>query len=160
METIIRVAVIYVFVLASLRLMGKREFSQMSPFELVTLLLIPELASQALIREDFSITNAIVALSTLFLLVFFTSIVSHMSKKAEQVLEGQPSILVSRGAFVAANMNTCRITPGEVYGEMHKAGLARLEQVHWAILESDGHIAVIPSDPSDKQIKARGETVL
>lgn len=53
METVIRVAILYVLIIAGLRVMGKREFSQLTSIELVALLLIPELASQALIREDF-----------------------------------------------------------------------------------------------------------
>ena len=61
METVIRVAIVYVFLMAALRFLGKREFGQLSPFDLVVLLMIPELVSQALVREDFSLTNAIVA---------------------------------------------------------------------------------------------------
>lgn len=159
METILRVAAIYLFVLITLRLLGNREFSQLSPFELVTLLLIPEIASQAMIREDFSLTNAIIGLSTLFLLVFLSSTLTHLSKRAARIIEGQPSVLVSQGALVPNNLNRARITVDEVYGEMHKAGLARLEQIRWAILETSGQISFVPAEPADKPIKAREETL-
>jgi uncharacterized membrane protein YcaP (DUF421 family) len=80
-----------------------------------------------MIREDFSITNALVGLCTLFVLVYLTSVVSHRSKKAEGFLEGKPTILVDQGKLVPENLNLERIPPNEVYGEMHKMGLARLE---------------------------------
>lgn len=157
METILRVAAIYFFIMLSLRLLGKREFSELSPFELVTLLLIPEIASQAMLREDFSLTNAIIGLSTLFLLVFLTSVVTHVSERAEKIIGGEPSVLVYDGAFVEEAMNRERITPAEVYGEMHRSGLARIEEVRWGILETDGRITFIPVEQAAKQIKARGQ---
>ena len=110
METIIRVAALYAFVILSLRLLGKREFGQLSPAELVTLLLIPEIASQALVRDDFSLTNAVIGLSTLFLLVSLTSLVSHRFKRAETLLDGSPTVVVTQGEFVVANMNRERFT--------------------------------------------------
>jgi uncharacterized membrane protein YcaP (DUF421 family) len=158
METILRVGAIYFFIMISLRLLGKREFSQLTPFELVTLLLIPEISAQAMLREDFSLTNALVGLSTLFLLVFLTSNVTHLSRKAERVIGGKATVLVCRGAFVPENMNRERITPDEVYGEMHRSGLSRLEQIQWAILETDGKISFIPAD-QEKKIARQDETV-
>lgn len=147
METVIRITVIYVVVMASLRLMGKREFSQLSPFELVTLLLIPEIASQSLIREDFSLTNAVVGLFTLFLLVFATSLITHMSPRAAKLISSSPSVLVSHGRFHVENLNGERVTPEEVFAEMHRSGIARIEDVEWAVLESDGKISIVSRQP-------------
>jgi uncharacterized membrane protein YcaP (DUF421 family) len=144
METVLRIAFFYLFILGGLRVLGKREFSEFSPFELVTLLLIPELASQALLREDFSATNAVVALSTLFALVFLTSLAVHKSRRAGDVIGGSPTVLVHEGRFVRENLNRERITPEEVYGEMRMVGLERVEQVRWAILEGDGRISFVP----------------
>lgn len=150
METVLRVAIIYLFLMAALRIMGKREFGQLSPLELVTLLLIPELVSQALLREDFSMTNAIIALTTLFTMVFLTSLVMQKSKKAERAVAGEPTVLVYHGQMVPEHMHKERVTEGEIFGEMHKSGLDRLEQVRWAILESDGKIAIIPEDAGNQ----------
>lgn len=146
METVIRVALIYVFILFGLRVMGKREFSQLSPIELVTLLLIPELVSQGLVREDFSITNAVIAVAALFSLVFLTSLLMHKSKTASRAVSGSPSVLVYHGQLIEENLNKERVAAGEIYSEMHKSGLERLEQVRWAVLETDGKIAFIPEE--------------
>jgi uncharacterized membrane protein YcaP (DUF421 family) len=105
MDTVLRVIITYAFILVGLRIMGKREFSQMSPVELVTLLLIPEIFSQAIVREDFSLTNAIIAISTLFAVVYITSMGRHLSEKVAIAIEGQPVVLVSHGKLVTPNLN-------------------------------------------------------
>lgn len=159
METVLRVLFFYLVILLGIRVLGKREFSQLSPFELVTLLLIPELVSQALVREDFSATNALVALCTLFTLVFLTSLIVQHSRKAEAFVAGEPAVLVYEGRFIPSAMNHERVSPDEVYGEMRKSGLERIEQVKWALLESDGRMSFIPFAPEDKQVKPRSEGV-
>ncbi|WP_280154726.1 YetF domain-containing protein [Piscinibacter sp. XHJ-5] len=144
MDTVLRVATIYLIVFAALRVMGKREFGQLSPLELVTLLMIPEIVSQALTGEDYSVTNAAIGVATLLVLVFGTSLLMHRFKKAEAVIAGESSILVRHGKLLEDAMNVARVTADEVFGEMHKAGLVTLDQVDWAILEPDGRIAIVP----------------
>ncbi|HUR91869.1 MAG TPA: YetF domain-containing protein [Gemmatimonadaceae bacterium] len=144
METVIRIAFIYVFLMIALRAMGKRELSKMSAIELVMLLLIPELFSQAAIGEDISMTNAVVATATLLTLVLLTSIVSHLYTRAHSVISGTPTVLVRSGRYIEENMNRERIAPEELLAEMHKAGYERLDQIKWAILEDDGRISLIP----------------
>ena len=146
METVLRIAFIYFFLMVAIRVMGKRELSKMSAFELVLLMLIPELFSQGALREDFSMTNATIATATLLSLVFLTSVVSHISGRAHDVINGTPTVLVRSGRYVPENMNRERIAPDELLAEMHKAGYEKLEQIKWAILEDDGKIALIPAE--------------
>jgi uncharacterized membrane protein YcaP (DUF421 family) len=146
METVIRVAVIYLFVLVGLRILGKREFSQLSPLELINLLLIPELVAQGIVREDYSITTGMIAVSTLLALVFVTSTIGHLNQKVEQVISGKPQVIVAHGQLINDQMNKERITPDELYAEMHKTGLHDIKQIKWAILGGDGNIAIIPED--------------
>ena len=146
MDTVLRTAVTYLVIMAGFRIMGKRELGQLSPFELVTLLLIPEIFAQAVVGEDFSMTNAVIAFTTLLSLVFLTSVAAHRSRRFGALVEAQPSVLVAHGALVEANLNRERITPQELYTELHMSGLEELSQVKWAILEPDGKISVIPAD--------------
>jgi Predicted membrane protein len=150
MEIVLRVAVIYLFVMFGLRVIGKREFAQLTTLELVTIMLIPEIVSQALTREDASVAGALIGVSTLFCLVFFTSVLMQKSKKVEDVISDKPALLVAHGKFLEDSMNQERVTPGEVFNEMHRAGLERLEQVKWAVLESDGKISIIPEEAADR----------
>lgn len=146
MDSVLRIAFIYFFLMIALRVMGKRELSEMSAFELVTLLLVPEVFSTALAREDYSMTHATVGAATLFTLVFITSLVTFRFKRIETLVEGQPTVLVSNGKTIDRNLKRERVTVDEVFSEIHKAGLQELEQVRWAILEPDGKIAIIPRE--------------
>ncbi|MFL5613595.1 MAG: DUF421 domain-containing protein [Gemmatimonadaceae bacterium] len=148
METVFRVCFVYVLVWACFRVLGKRELTQMSPFELVTLLFIPQLFSRALTRQDYSMTNGVIGATTLFTLVFLTSALSYRFRGFSRVVQASPTILVSHGQLVAENLNRERIAPEDVFSTMHKVGLDNLSQVEWAILEGDGKIALVPArDP-------------
>ena len=143
METVFRVVLVYVFMWACFRTLGKRELSQLAPFEFVMLLLIPQFFSRALTRQDYSMTTSVVAATTLFSLVFLTSMASFRSGGFRRFMEARPTVLVRQGEFVPANLSLVRIAPDDIYSAMHKAGVERIEQVAWAILESDGKIAII-----------------
>jgi uncharacterized membrane protein YcaP (DUF421 family) len=144
METVVRVGLIYLAILVGMRFLGKREFAQLSPLELISLLLIPEIASQGLMREDFSFTNAIIGIATLLLLVLATSMLQARSERAARAIGGTPAVLVHAGRLLEHNLVTERVTPDEVLGEVRAAGYEDLGEVQWAILEADGRISVVP----------------
>jgi|SRR5687768_6266710 len=146
METVFRVIIIYLVILVGLRILGKREFGQLSAAELVTLLIIPEMVSQSLSREDSSLTNAIIATMTILSLVFITSAIVHSDSKIEEFVTGKPVVLVTHGKLLEDNMNKERVSPEEIMTAMHMSGLERIEEVKWAILETDGKIAIVAED--------------
>ena len=146
METVFRVVFVYALVWACFRVLGKRELTQMSPFELVTLLFIPQLFSRALTRQDYSMTNAVIAATTLVLLVFLTSALNYRVGAFARIVQARPTVLVRRGLLLEDHLNRERIAPEDIFSAMHKAGIERIEQVRWAILESDGKIAIIRAD--------------
>jgi uncharacterized membrane protein YcaP (DUF421 family) len=145
-ETAPRIAFVYFFLMVALRVMGKREMSEMSPFELITLLFVPEIFSAALAQGEYTMTHATMGVATLLSLVSLTSLATFRSQRLERLVEGQPSILVHDGQFLERNLKRERVTPEEVFTEMHKVGVERLAQVQWAILEVDGRIAIIRRD--------------
>lgn len=144
METVIRITIIYLFVMGGLRILGKREFGQLTPVELVSLLLVPEIFTNALMPENRSIVNGMVGVATLFTLVFLTSVLTHLSKRAEVAISAQPTILVHHGKLLEDHMNKERVTPDEIFSAMHESGLEKLSEVEWAILDSDGKISIVP----------------
>lgn len=139
----LRVAVLYLFIVIGLRILGKRELSELSALELVTLLLIPEFVQQAFMGEDSSMIAAITGISTLLGIVFVMSALKYLFPSVEKAVDGQAAILVADGKFVVENLHKERVTPEEILTEMHLAGLERLDQVKWSILEADGKIAFI-----------------
>lgn len=146
MEVVLRVTFIYLFVMFALRVLGKREFGQLSPLELVSLLMIPEIVSQALVGEDFSVITALVGVATLLILVFVTSVLTQRFGGFESFVSGAPTVIVRRGAYIEKAMNQMRISPDEVMTELRKSGLETLSQVKWAVLEADGKISIVPED--------------
>ncbi len=146
MDIVIRIALIYLFLMVGFRIMGKREFGQLTPFELVTLLLIPEVVSKALTGQDYSMTAAFIGVSTLLTLVFITSVLAYRYPWFGRVTEGKPAVLARHGAMVDEVMARERISPEEIRIELHKYGLEELAQVRWAMLEVDGSITIIPTE--------------
>lgn len=157
-DTVFRVAFVYFVLMAAFRVIGKRAMGELSPFDFVTLLLIPELFSDALARDDFSMTNATVGVMTLLTLVFLTSVLSFRFRGVDRVLGGEPTVLVHDGRFLERHMSHERVTPEDVIAEVHKAGLEELRQVRWAILEVDGHIAIVPAGAAGLPVNRRLET--
>src|SRR5690625_214899 len=152
MDVVFRIAFVYLFLLVIFRLLGKRELSQLSPFEFVVLILLPEILTDRMTAGDHSLTTATVGSATLLLLVFLTSVLSHRFRWFEDLTEGESTVLVYKGRFLESNLNRERVQPAEVFMYMHLEGFERLEQVKWAILEDDGTISIIPeADANDSQ---------
>jgi uncharacterized membrane protein YcaP (DUF421 family) len=157
MDSVLRIAYVYFLLMVAFRLVGKRELGQLSPFELVTLLLIPEIFSNALARGDFSMTTATAGAFALLSLVFLTSLATFRFRRLDRLCAGDPTVLVHDGKFLERNLSRERVTPEEIYGEMHKAGLEDLRQVRWAILETDGRIAIIPAHASGTPVRTQSK---
>ena len=146
MWIVIRVLFTYLFLLFAMRGLGKREFAQLSAQEVILLLVISETLQQAMIGDDFSMTTAVIAAATLMLCSFLTSVISYRFKAVGDALEGDPAVLVHEGKLLRRNMDLERVPIDEIYGEIRRVGLERLDQVKWALLEADGKISVIPRE--------------
>ena len=144
METVARVAFVYLLLMVTLRVVGKRELGRMSPFELILLLLIPELFSQAVLREDVSMTNAVIAFFALVSLVFLTSLLAHRFRALENLMSGTPTVLASNGRCSEEHMNVERVQPEDGYAELRKAGFENLSDAKWIVLEDDGKLSIVP----------------
>lgn len=148
----LRMAFVYVFVLLWFRLLGKRELSHMSPFEIVTLFFIPQLFRNAIVRNDDSMLSAIVSSTTLFLLVFATSLLSFRSRGVAVLLKAEPTVLVRNGVMLEDACNRERITQDDIESAAHLAGLTDVSQIRLAILEGNGEIAVIPMSRESEHV--------
>jgi uncharacterized membrane protein YcaP (DUF421 family) len=143
MDIVLRATVIFIALYLLVRLMGKRELGQMTPFELIVLVVIGDLIQQGVTQNDFSLTGAIIAISTIAFLALVMSWASYLWPWAEHLLEGEPRVVVRDGTLLGANLRRNRLTKGEIESEMRLAGIARMEDVRWAILEPRGKISFI-----------------
>jgi uncharacterized membrane protein YcaP (DUF421 family) len=144
-DIVLRVGLIYLFLMGVFRLIGKRELSKLSPFELVTLMLIPRAFGNSLTGES-SLTTGLLAASALFLFVIGTSALAHVFKPFSDVVNPAPTLIVQDGKVLERELNKERLNAEELFGEMHRQGYASLSEVKYAILESGGHIAFIPAE--------------
>lgn len=149
MDIVLRATVMFAFLFGLLRLMGKRELGQMTSFELVTLVVLGDLIQQAITHNDFSLTGAVLAVSTFAFWGTVLGWFSYRWPRAERWIEGAPRVLVRDGKLIEANMKRDRLTRRELESEMRIAGIARLNDVAWAILEPEGKISFIRRDGGD-----------
>ena len=143
MDIVLRAIVLYAFVVFVMRVIGRRELSSMTPFDLVLLIVLGDAIQQGLTQDDYSVTGAVLAIATIAALQVLTSYLSYRSRSARKVFEGQPIVLVERGELVENNLKRERMTPDEVAEEMRQQQIASLNEVEWGILEANGSISFI-----------------
>lgn len=147
MESVLRGAAIYLMLLVVVRLSGRRSLSQMTPFDLVLIMIVAETTQQALLGDDYSLVNAVVLVVTLFSIDVGLSYVKGWSTRAERWLDGAPTVLISRGQPDRRALDRTRIQIDDVLRAARKQhGLERLDQVKFAVLEIGGEITIVPAD--------------
>lgn len=143
MDIVLRAIFLYAFVVFVMRVIGRRELSSMTPFDLVLLIICGDAIQQGLTQDDYSVTGAVLAVATIASLQVFTSYLSFRSTRARKVLEGLPLVVVDRGKLVDSNLKRERMTAEEVAAEMRTQQVGSLDDVEWAILEPNGSISFI-----------------
>jgi uncharacterized membrane protein YcaP (DUF421 family) len=144
MDIALRAIVLYAFLVLVTRVVGRRELSSLSPFDLILLIVLGDAIQQGLTQDDYSVTGAVIAVSTIAAAQVFISYVSFRSKRARRVLEGEPIVIVQDGKLIDRNMKRERLTEDEVAEEMRKQQIATVDDVEWGILESNGTMSFIP----------------
>lgn len=152
MDIVARASVMFVVLYVLLRIMGKREIGQLTPFELVVMIVLGDLIQQGVTHNDFSLTGAILAISTFAFLAIMMSWITYLFSRAEKLLDGEPRVIVRDGELLKDNLRRDRITQSEVESEMRLAGISRISDVAWAILEPQGKISFIKVDGSDVNV--------
>ena len=116
MDLVIRAAFVYVFVYLVLRALGKRELGELSAFELVLLFVIGDLIQQSVTQNDTSITAAVLAISTITLLILIQSYVVFRWGRTRPVIEGEPTMIVHDGRMLAETLKRERMTGRRRHG--------------------------------------------
>ena len=141
-EFVVRVVVVYLFLLGMLRFGGKKHIGELTPFDLVVLLIISETVQGSMIGDDTSLVGGLIAAGTLFALVYAVNYVSWRSKTAERLFEGVPKVLVRNGRVRRLALIEERITRAELIEALRREGCTSLTRVRFAFLETDGSITV------------------
>src|SRR5574340_119661 len=114
LEILIRTGVIYLFVLAGVRLSGKREVGQMTPFDLTLLLLLANAVQNAMTGPDTSLVGGVVAAATLLVMNYFVADLAGVNRRFRKFVQGSPSLLIHDGQIVAANLAREHVTMDEI----------------------------------------------
>lgn len=146
---VLRTAIVYLFLVGALRLSGKRQVGQMSVLELVVILVMSDAVQNSMVGENTSLWGGLVAVVTLLALDFALKALARRSKPLRTAIEGEPRLLVRDGKLLVHAIGDEGLEVEEVRAAIRSHGLARVEDVRVAVLETDGSISVIPLDDDE-----------
>lgn len=145
MDSVLRAAAIYIGLMIIMRFAGKRSLAQITTFDFVLLLIISEATQQAMLGQDFSVTNALLVIMTLVMLDIGLSLLKRRSKTIDRLLEDVPLVIVADGVALEDRMARARVDEQDVLtAARHLQGIERLDQIRYAVLERSGGISIIP----------------
>ncbi|WP_291562841.1 MULTISPECIES: DUF421 domain-containing protein [unclassified Clostridium] len=143
---VIRTIILYSFLLIIMRLMGKRQLGQLEPFDLVTALMISELAALPMEDNRMPLISSMIPITTLVVLQIITSIIQLKSEKARTLLNGEPSILIKDGEVDLKELRNQRFNLDDLLEELRLNGYFNLSDIHYAVLETNGNISIMPKE--------------
>lgn len=126
-----------------MRGLGKRELSELSPFELVVLVTMGDLVQQGVTQDDTSITGAILSAGTMGLLAFGLSYFSFKSPRASRLLEGIPVVVIRDGVLLEQVVRIERLSDEDVMEGLREHGISDMSDIALGILETDGGFSFI-----------------
>jgi uncharacterized membrane protein YcaP (DUF421 family) len=143
MDVALRAIVLYLFLIFVMRVTGRRELAALSPIDLVLLIVLGDAIQQGLTQDDYSVTGALIAVSTIASMQVLTSYVGFKSRRMRKVLEGDPIVVVQNGKVIERNLKRERLTVDELCESMRLKQIGSIEDVEWAILEGNGEISFL-----------------
>jgi uncharacterized membrane protein YcaP (DUF421 family) len=146
MDLVFRTVYVFFLILIVTRAVGRRELSSMEPFDLILLVVIGDLVQQGVTQSDNSLTGTTTVIVTMAALVVFTAWLSFRFARLRPVLEGKPTLLIADGDLLTANLHRERMTLEELRAEARQQSIGSLDDIRYAVLESNGRISFITAD--------------
>jgi len=146
LEIVARTTLVYVLVLVGIRLTGKREVGQMTPFDLTLLLLLSNSVQNAMTGPDTSLLGGATAALVLLLLNFLLAELSGVNRRFRRLIQGQPTLLIHNGECITPHMAKEHISMDELNRALREHGVGCVGDAPLAVLEVDGSISVLKYD--------------
>ncbi len=147
MDAVFRAAAIYLVMLVLFKVAGRRSLSDLTTFDLVLLMIIGEATQQALLGDDFSVTNAVLVIGTLIAIDVGLSLLKDRSARVARMIDGSPTILIENGKVLEDRLRRCRLRLDDIMEiAREKQGLETLQQIKFAIIERNGKVSIVPAD--------------
>lgn len=150
LDIVVRTAVIYLVLLVGLRLTGKRQVGQFTPFDLLLLLLLSNAVQNAMVGPDTSVAGGLIAAGTLFAANGIVAAVVRRNRRAARVVEGTPTLLIRHGQVIQVNLDSEGISEEDLRRALREHGVDDVKLVRAGILEVDGSISVLREDEFPK----------
>ena len=144
MDLVIRAAVVFLFIFLVTRIAGRRQLSELEPFDVILLVVLGDLVQQGITQSDQSVTGTLIVISTITILSVAVGWLSFRFARVRLITEGEPIILIHDGTLIEPNLRRERLTRSDLEEEARRQQLTSLQQVRWAILEDGGTISIIP----------------
>src|ERR1041384_4402132 len=148
LEKIIRPVIVYFFLIAGLRLAGKRELAQLNPFDLVVLLTLSNTVQNAIIGDDNSVTGGVIGATTLLAVNYLVVRFLFAHERLDRLVEGDADVLIEGGKILHDRLKAELITVAELASAAHKQGIGSLNEVDRAVLEPGGTISFFAKRPT------------
>jgi uncharacterized membrane protein YcaP (DUF421 family) len=146
-EIVVRASIIFFFLLVLTRGMKKRTLADMAPFEMLLLVTLGDIVQQGVTQEDFSLTGAVLAVSTLAFWISVLSWITWRWKRIGRVVDGVPVVIVQDGQTRDDVLAVERLPVDELHEAARQQGIDDLAKVRLAVLEPSGRISFIKHDP-------------
>jgi uncharacterized membrane protein YcaP (DUF421 family) len=143
MDLVVRAIAVFFFVLVLTRVIGRRELSQLAPFDLILLIILGDALQQGLTQDDYSVTGAILIVGTFAVLQVCMSWLGYRFAALRPILEGEPLIVIEDGKPIERNLKRERLTVEELAESARVHEIGSLAEVQLAVLERNGEISFI-----------------
>lgn len=153
LEIALRTTAVYALVLVGIRLTGKREVGQMTPFDLTLLLLLSNSVQNAMTGPDNSVMGGAVAALVLLTLNFLLAEVSGLNRRFRKMIQGSPTLLIHNGECITSHMAKEHISMDELNRALREHGVACIGDAALAVLEVDGSISILKYDDVPDQVR-------
>lgn len=141
-ELVLRGLVVYIFLIVLLRLTGKRQIGQLSPFDLVLLLILSNAVQNSMNAGDNSLIGGLISATTLVAVNYLVGFITYKNKKLEAIIEGRPQIVIREGKLFKEVIDEAQITQQELDSTLRQSGYFEIKDVKLAILENNGTVTV------------------
>ncbi len=145
-SVLIRTIIIYVFLSFSIKIMGKRQIGELETSELISTLLISEVASLPIDNPDIPLSSAIFPILLIISVEILVSFIKNKSERMKRIVDGEPTFVIYRGKLRQSVLKENRISLNEILSELRVLGVGDIDEVEYAILEQNGKMSVLKKE--------------
>ncbi|MBB1612606.1 DUF421 domain-containing protein [Pseudomonas protegens] len=147
MDSVLRAGAMYLALMVLFKIAGRRSLAELTTFDFVLLMMIGEATQQALLGDDFSITNGMLVIVTLIAIDVGLSLLKQRSGWVSRLIDGEPTIIVENGKLLHRRLRHARLIEADVMEAARSSqGIERLEEIKFAIIERNGKISIIAKE--------------